>query len=364
MLKLSFRLFIIPFYKANAGFFLFFFFFFFGSVNAGSLISYHLSLFQSILNSSTILTGVLLLWTLYAYKCCAFIRHTLSAPEGNWLYQLQVLPARIAWMHYLIIYFFLFAPVFIYALILVAYGIQSGYFLPTGLLILYQTGIIIYGSCYPFLYFRKLLNPSETNFTIPLVPGKIWELILTRYFLSEKRMPLLLLKILGFAVLYMGLVLNPDHFTNDSFVLFFELLVVSNALLPFYAAGFMENRLSLVRNLPLSPFLIWMLYALTYALLFLPELFYLLIAGWPVLPFSLLLGYYAVLIATLLFLTAMRYSESRETKEFLKVIFALVFVSVFALHIEALWVWTTILLITGTLLFLNGYTAYEPDDSE
>src|SRR5438105_4972418 len=89
MARLMFRLFVVPFYKANAGFFLFFFFIFFGTVNGGSLITYHASLLNSFLGSWQGLGLVFLCWTLYEIKCLLFILRITKSQEGSFLYNLQ-----------------------------------------------------------------------------------------------------------------------------------------------------------------------------------------------------------------------------------------------------------------------------------
>ena len=82
MLYLLNKIFVRTFYAANAGFFLFFFFIFFGAVQGGALVSYHLSLMNSILSSGVTLGLVFFCWTMYHWKCVSFFLKLVNSEEG------------------------------------------------------------------------------------------------------------------------------------------------------------------------------------------------------------------------------------------------------------------------------------------
>ena len=70
-------------------------------------------------------------------------------------------------------------------------------------------------------------------------------------------------------------------------------------------------------------------------------------------------AYYCIGVATLCLLTAVQYSEHTDRNEYIKVVFALFFVATFALHAEAFWWWTGILLLIAVILFWSGFYRYE-----
>src|SRR5690349_12997059 len=111
--------FVRRFYKANTGLFLFFFFVFFGAVNGSSLVSYHLSLMNSILRSPITLLLVLRCWAFYHVKCTAFFLRIINSEEGTFLIQLQTLPVAKQWLLYLLLYASVYAPVLVYAIVVV-----------------------------------------------------------------------------------------------------------------------------------------------------------------------------------------------------------------------------------------------------
>lgn len=127
MKAVLFKLFVRRFYEANAGFFLFFFFVFFGAVEGGTLVRYHLSLMQSMLQSPVVLLGVFACWTLYHLKCTGFFFRIFNSAEGAFLYGLQSLDEKRRWTLLAALYTAVYAPVFVYGILLCIVGFAKGY---------------------------------------------------------------------------------------------------------------------------------------------------------------------------------------------------------------------------------------------
>lgn len=351
------KVFVQAFYKANTGFFLFFFFVFFGAVQSGTLLSYHLSLLKSLLGSTTILGLVLLCWTAYHIKCTSFFLRVVNSGEGSFLYNAQSLSKGRQWLVYTLLYTAVYLPVLSYAVVAAAVGVQKGYVLPSVLILLYQvlslalfTGLIHYRMNHWIVRFRM---PS---FSLPV--KKTYLLYVLYYFTAEKKNVLLLIKAFSLLLLYIALVWNGGPFNNDDFILFYLLILIAHAVLPYLSVQFAERRLALARNFPVSLFTRGLAFLLPYCLLLLPEAVYLFLVPNAMPPLSKA-AYVANLPASLALLTALQYSEAQSRDEYLKALGGLLFVTLFVLHVQAFWIWIAVQFIIAVLLFASGYYTFE-----
>ena len=99
-------------------------------------------------------------------------------------------------------------------------------------------------------------------------------------------------------------------------------------------------------------------YIIPYFVLLLPEFAYILYhAG--ALPVEHRIAYILNAVSSLFLLTAFLYGEAASRDEYLRASFGLFFFSIFALHIQAFWIWIGIQVITGIILFIDGYYKYE-----
>ena len=360
MLRFLTKLFVYSFYRHNAGFFLFFFFVFFGVVNGGSLLAYHTSLVESMLRSPVILAGVFACWSLYHWKCTAWCRRLIDAPEGSFLSTVQALPPSRQLGLYATVHSLLYAPVAVYAAVVTVYGLRHHYTIAALAVALFQLLVIALGTG---TLYRRL-----HSWTVPhrrFLPALHWKrpkpfpLYILYHFSTDRRALLLSLKALSGALLYIVLAWNHDALDNDSFIFFFLLILLAHTALAFGAVRFLEGPLALWRNLPLTLLYRAGVYVFTYAVLLLPELVYGLWLSGNLAPLLVIFAYYAIAVASLFFLTAVQYTERMEAGDYVKVVFALAFVSIFALHAAAFVVWMAILVVMGVLLFWSGFYRYE-----
>lgn len=351
------KLFIRNFYGANAGFFLFFFFIFFGAVQGGSLISYHMSLMKSMLSSGVTLGIVLCCWLLYHLKCISFILKIINSEEGKFLYNIQALSLYRQKQLYFIGYLGLYAPVFIYSIIVSIIGFRWGYSTASLIILLFQclSSLIVV-----FLIYDRLNNWIRRPLLLPVSLSfpKYFLIYNLAYFTSEKRTMFLLLKAFSLALLYISLVWNKGKYDNDSFLLFYLLILIAHAILPYLSVQFLEKQLSFTRNLPISVSKRALFFILSYIVLLLPEAGYLIYHA-TAFPLEHRIAYCINIVASLFLMTAIQYADAVNRNEYLKACFALFFFSIFALHLQAFWIWIGIQSTIGMILFMNGFYHYE-----
>lgn len=351
------KLFVRSFYKANTGFFLFFFFLFVGAVQGGSLVSYHLSLMKSILGSSITLSLVLVCWLFYHVKCTGFFLRVINNREGEFLSSLQVLPRGRQWILCLCLYFVVYVPVLLYSVVLAGVGYTNGAVLTASVVLLFQLCSLVFFTT--VVYYRLnhwLEKMAWPAWQLPL--PKPFCLLVFFYFTRERKSLLLLLKLLSLALLSIVFIWNQGRYNNDAFLLFYLVLLLAHAALPYFAVQFLEKDFALARNLPLTLAQRAVAFLLAYSLLLLPEGLFILVKA-DAFSVAQRLAYGVNLLAGLWLLTAFLYSEAQRRDEYLKAGFALVFLSLFFLHVQAYWFWILVQAGIGILLFINGYHRFE-----
>lgn len=359
MFRLLNKLFIRNFYQSNAGFFLFFFFIFFGAVQGGSLVGYHLSLMKSILGSWVTLLVVSCCWLLYHLKCFFFVLRIINSEEGRFLHTLQALPSAKQWRSCLFIYFCLYIPVLLYAILLAVVGFRWGDDASAWAIVTFQLLSLF---VFSFFLFRRLNDwlrkPFRFRWPFSLPNSFVFYNVV--YFTTQKRLLFLVLKSFSLLLLYLSLVWNRDRYTHDSFLLLYLLMLMAHALVPYLSVQFLERQASFIRNLPLSLAKPAAFYIASYLLLLLPEACYIF---YQATAFSIehRLAYAANAVSSLCLLTAIQYADAVDRNEYLKAAFGLFFFSVFALHAQAFWAWIAIQLTVAGILFIHGYYRFETD---
>jgi hypothetical protein len=361
LFSLLLKIWIAPFYRSNTGFFLFFFFLFFGTVSPGSLISYHLSLIQSILSSSITSGGVLILWLCYNYKCTQFIFTSINKEEGRFLFQLQALPFRKQFLLLSLIELLLFFPILSYITTVAFIAIQKDQFLQAILLILYGIAVCLGSSYYYCTQINKTWRYRKPLLAFRPLPSKPKRLLflLLHFSLKQKTKQLLAVKLLSIIIIYIALVWNGDRYDHDSLVLFLLIIILTHATLAFQFVQFMERSLLFIRNLSIPTIRIFLIYYTAFSLLFFPELVYLFLVGHSLIAAQHLLAIFFSLVHTLLLFTTVQYSGGIDRSEFVKIIFGVSFVSIFFFNSEQYALWAIITSVIATLLFFTSYGQYE-----
>lgn len=356
------KLFVRSYYQANAGFFLFFFFVFFGAVNGSSLVSYHLSLMNSILRSPITLLLVLTCWLFYHVKCTTFFLRIINSEDGKFLINLQSFNQSKQWLLYLPLYLSVYSPVLVYALLLVFVGFSKGFLVSATGILLFQILSIVFFTRVIHYRFNHWLEKFRWP-TLRLPFRKSFFLLGFFFFTQQRKNLLLLLKLLSLSLLYLVLVWNRGKYDDDAFLLFYLVLLLTHAALPFFAVQFWEKVFAISRNLPVSLLKRGLAFLLPYVLLLLPECSYILIQA-EAFPVSQRMAYCINLFAGLSLLTALQYSEAQSRDEYMKATFAIVFLSIFLLHIQAFWFWIIAQFAIAVILFVSGYDRFELNKDE
>lgn len=352
------KLFVRSFYKANTGFFLFFFFLFFGSVQGGSLVSYHLSLMNGILGSSITLLVVLVCWLFYHVKCTAFFLRIINNEEGKFLLNLQAVQSPQQWLYFLLLYLLVYAPALVYSLVLVWVGYAKGAIFSATVILLFQALSIVFFTGVVHYRLNHWLQKMEWPvMRLPL--QKRFCFYVFFYFMHQRKNLLLLVKLFSLSLLYIVLVWNRGAYDNDGFLQFYLVLLLAHAALPYFAVQFLEKDFAVSRNLPLSLGKRFLAFLLPFFLFLLPECLYILLQA-DAFSISQRLAYCFNLLANLWLLTAFLYSEAQRKEEYLKATFAVVFLSIFLLHVQAFWPWIVVQFVIATILFVSGYNKFEP----
>jgi hypothetical protein len=331
---------------------------FFASVPGGTMIKYHSDIMHGILGSVVTVSLVLFCWLLYHFKCTIFLLKIIDSQEGSFLYAAQAVTKRRQWLTYFVVYTVLYAPVFIYAIVLSIVGFRTGFLLNASIILLFQVvSLVVYTS---IIHYR--LNNWISEIKVPSIDVHYKKTFLfynVFYFVIQKRTLFLAIKAFSLLMLYIVLVWNKGKYTSDSFLLFYLVVLMGHAIIPYLSVQFMEKNFAVSRNLPVPLLNRAVVFLVPYVLLLLPEMAYILYHAQA---FSIehRLAYYVNLIASLFLLTAVQYSDAFNRNEYLKASFGLFFISIFAIHIQTFWTWIVIQVVISFILFRTGYYRYEP----
>lgn len=268
------KVFVTAFYRENSGFFLFWFFVLFGTVSGSQLISYHLSLIQGMITSDVFLAIVIFAWFLYMVKCAGFAIRLLADERQHFLIVLNTLPFRTQFRYMVFVQLLIYAPVWIYAAVVVSIALKQHLYGPATLVILSNLLFVFFSSRICLRYLQRnpvafLKNIFQTRY---LVPKPFFSIPL--WFLWKERTQMLLVTktfslLLLYAVIYFY---RPEQHDIRPLLLIMLLIALAHIAVILQLHRFEEERLVFSKNLPI-PFLKkfgWLL--LLYFFLLLPEL--------------------------------------------------------------------------------------------
>jgi len=294
------------FFLANTGFFLFFFFFFFGIVKGDMLISYHKSLLLSIISSPLFTAIVCCCWMLYNFKCIQFCRTTLKAEDSTYIYILKALPPGKQFGLYFTVSLLQYFPVLLYSVFATTVAISKAMYKSACLINLFQLLMILIGAYSIFNSINRNNIYSSLEKTLSVI-GSFFSIrlgyfaYLLGYLFNEKKTAFAVVKIFSLLLLSVSFIRNGDDFDTDLFEIFFQVVLTAHAALVFYLVEFSELRLSFSRNLPIPLIKTAGFYLLTYLILLLPELAFMLVNNHEHLTLSHIIFQYGS-AATMLFL--------------------------------------------------------------
>lgn len=258
-----------PFYERHAGLLAFVFFVMFGMVESSQIIYYHYSLIMGALQSPVFLLLVFGVWMAYTLKSLSFTQQWLHKPTHEFLFMVGGLPPRHQASMLLQYHGFIHAPVVVYALVMVGVAIyHRAWWAATSIIVVQGALALAAVWCY-----RQLLMAKQPwrlpALRLPL-PGR-YPLFYIQLLLSELTGAFFRTKIFSWLAI-VGF-MHIEHATTDMRIPLLGLSIglLAHTVLIFEFRKAEETTLAWVRNLPWSVSHRWLLWALTYALVMIPE---------------------------------------------------------------------------------------------
>lgn len=320
MLKLAailVKVLVVPFYKVNTGFFLFLFLLLFGFMDASEIVLCHRSLMQTIAATGIGLGVAMAVAVLYNYKCVAFVVSCLERPENGFLVNLQGIPVREQLLLLLLCQFILYLPVLLYLGLTILVGLQYG-LIGFSLVLLIFLLLSCAGSA--GLYFLKLnsYHKPAAAFKLPVPQNYSKQPVLyaAYHLLHEKKLAWAAVKLFSGFIFYLVFVVNRADFSLPYFRLLFLICTLAHSMLVYASFEFAEKQLAFTRSLPISRSKRLLAYLITYLLLLLPELCWLVAYSGNLMTWRELLLTFAAGLGQLLLLTAVLYLPNLHTQRF------------------------------------------------
>jgi hypothetical protein len=183
-------------------------------------------------------------------------------------------------------------------------------------------------------------------------------LYLASYSLQYRKTTLLTLKACSLVLLQLMVSLNRERLQPEGTYFFMVLIITAHALLPFYYVQFTEED-GWLRNLPVRRIHWALYYTGTYALLFLPELLFLLLHTHGALPLSAVASLYILAVAQLSFFTAVLYIPRLPIDRYTLVVFATFLLTMLLLAAIGIWAVSGLAACLAGLLFFSCFYRYE-----
>ena len=127
------------------------------------------------------------------------------------------------------------------------------------------------------------------------------------YTLEYRKVTVAIIKVCSLLLLQVMVAINGEKLQPEGTYFFLLIMITAHAMLPYYYVTFTESQCWL-RNMPIPTFRRMLYYALTYAVLFLPELIFLLVHVHSLLSPLQMLSLYALMVAVLCWYTGALYS--------------------------------------------------------
>ncbi len=321
------KLVVAQFYKQNAGLFLFLFLLFFGIIPPQHLITTHATLIQAQITSPSLMLGVSFFWLLYAGRCIRFIDRQSSEYHHSILHIYQGLAPSQTFRMIGKCFLLMYLPILSYATVTLLIAITQAahwYSVGTSLLLLFTVILSM-------IWSQKLLVTSrESNqsaitlqsFSQSQLKKSIgMKFMLLAFLWSDKKIGLLTQKLFTYLSFNFFFIRNAEIFRVDYFTFFIFLIGAINALLIFNCHKLTEEKLSFLRNLPISMTHRILMIVTTGLILFLPELIMMLVSGFKLLTISDSLMLYGLLASQFVLLFSVLYTSALSFKKYVQYIF-------------------------------------------
>ena len=271
MLTFLSRIFVGSFYARNAGTFLVLILLAFGFLSATE----HRALIMAVLGSPFLLAIVFGLWGLYLVKTVSFVWQELAAPEHLFLQSFWLVPRPERVALWLTVQTALLFPILVYGGWMLQIAAHLAKWDSFTAILLFMLTLIGAGA---LLADYRLRHPNPNILRLPYLSFKLpYELFFPTYWLRQEPLSFLLTKAFSGLLLAGVCRLYPtDDYDERLLLIGLLLAVLGHSQVGGQVSAFERKYLLFLPNLPLS----WVQrlgqYALTYGLVWLPELFILL----------------------------------------------------------------------------------------
>jgi hypothetical protein len=348
------------FYQVNAGFFLLLFLLLFGITSGHDTIMLHYGIMQAIMGSYGFLGAAMAVWGLYNFKCISFFLKETNRPENAFLFNLQALSGKEQLYLLLQCQFALYFPVLLYGGVTAFTGFKSLQIARACIFILYQLLMCAIGAA---VYFYRLNNTwRKPAFSLPsfhIFRKKSASFYLIHFSLYNRKGTFVAIKLFSLLLLQAMVAVNSNKVSKEAICVLVMFLISAHALLPFYYVGFMEKELAFFRNTSLPAMRRFSVYVITYSIIFIPELLFLLWNERSVLALQVILSLYALAVSQLSLYTSLLYFKNLTTDRYTTSIFAIFFITLLLLASLSLWYVAGAESILSVVLFVRLYWRYE-----
>lgn len=267
MLSVLYRTLVLPFYARNAGTFLVIVLLAFGFMRPMD----HEALITAALGSPFLLAVIFGLWSFYTGRIARFVHGQLAAPEHRFLQTYRLVPPRTRYTMWLLLVTQLLLPIIGYAGWMGARAVHYQAWGPlSGIVgaVLGQTAAGTWAADY------RLRHPNPAALRLPRLNIRLpYELFFSTYWLRHHPLAVGLTKLISAGLLVGVCRLYPtDDYDERLLVIGLLLAIITHSGLARQVDAFEHRYLLMLNNMPLSRLRRLGRYALTYGLVWLPEL--------------------------------------------------------------------------------------------
>lgn len=352
------------YYKINTGFFLVVFLLLFGLLNGQATIDLHHFLMQSMMSDYRFLLGAMGIWLLYTVKSSSYVHKELRNPANAYLFTMQSVSNGRQLSIWLLCHFQIMTPVLAYGTIATAIGIINEQYAFAGIFLTYQLMLCVVAA----LLSRNTVN-STWKHVLPHLPTLLRRrrkspfTFLLHYSLHMRKSTFVGLKVLSVLLLKGLITANEAEINKESVAVLMMFLISANSLLPVYYVRFAESQLAFLRNMPIKQASLFMTVTLTYAILFLPEVVFLLLNSQHALSVAIIADLYVVCITQMMLYTALQYVPRVTTDKYFLIVLGLFFATLLFIASFNLLLLAGTEMVVAAVLFGMFYRKYEQPTS-
>lgn len=365
LFPLFLKLFVRTFYREYAAAFIFLLTIMFGAVGqmkGAGIVEYHEALIIGMLGNGCFFSLVLLIWSLYTFKCFNFCVAVFQQPSYNFLSVFTQRKLSFVFPLFLGVQFLLLLPILPYAVLIIILSFSLGWWMSGAIIILFLTALLLISA----LLLARLLYNREINYWKR--PQLKWldnfnsryPILLTHYILRYHPLLFMGIKIYTCGILYLMATSNvPGDYDPQFPLIFFCFGIFGHAMIIYRMRQFEEEHLSAYRGLPVSILKRFIGYIYLYLVILLPELATLFI----LMPVHLQLvdaAHYALTaISFLLLLNGISFTGYYSMKSFLKISSLFFGAVLFFIAMRAYYLPYLLFFPVGCIMFSRGYYRYQ-----